>query len=124
MRRLFSLPQLLVIAHHPGLSSLMASQLLGEGYRVKTTTTLEEAVGMLRNPRFRPALLVLDTLHQRLTLDALNDLPTKSSLLVCTGPLDPGGPLFIQRPRTTILQKPFTLRELVDAVYGICYKGL
>jgi hypothetical protein len=100
------------------------SHLVDEGYRVKGIRTLEEAVSQLRGKTAAPAALVLDTLNQPLSLDALDSLPGDIPLLVCTGPLDPGGPLLDHRPRTAILQKPFTIGELVDGLGKICYKEI
>lgn len=116
-------PQLFLVIQHQGLRALIGTQLLEEGYRVRGLATLEEAVSLLSAARTRPAVLVLDTLHQPLTLAALDSLPRELPLLVCTGPLDRGGPLLTQHPQTFSLQKPFTIKELVDAVHKICYKG-
>jgi len=104
------------------LRSIIASQLVGEGYQVKGIRTLEEAVSQLRSRGPSPTALVLDTLNQPLSLDAMDSLPDEIPLLVCTGPMDQGGPLLIQRPKTRLLQKPFTIAELVDSVQKICYK--
>lgn len=122
MRASLSKPQLLLVFKHQGLRALISAQFLEEGYRVRGVATLEEALGLVDSGRVRPAVVILDTLHQPLTLAAMDSLPSSLSLLVCTGPLDRGGPLLSQRPKTVMLQKPFTLRELVDAVRKICYK--
>ena len=122
MRSSSKSPQLILVFEHKGLRSLIGAQLLEQGYRVRGVDTLEQAITMIVKSRARPSLLVLDTLNQPLTLDALNSLPLELSVLVCTGPLDRCGPLFSQRPQTLMLHKPFTLRGLVDAVHKICYK--
>jgi CheY-like chemotaxis protein len=114
---------ILISFRHSGLRKLIASQLVGEGYKVLSVDTLEEAITQIHHGRIRPALLVLDTLHQPLTLAAMDSLPSWLPLMVCSGPLDRGGPLLSQRPMTMTLQKPFTLGELVDGVHKICYKG-
>jgi DNA-binding NtrC family response regulator len=122
MRKRASRPQIWLIEEHQGLRSLIMSQLIEEGYRVKGLRTLEETVSRLRAKADAPSVLVLDTLNQPLSLDALDSLPGDIPLLVCTGPLDPGGPLLDHRPRTALLQKPFTIGELVDGVGKMCYK--
>ena len=122
MRRSFSIPQLLIAVRYQGLRRLLTDCLLEEGYRVKGFGTIEEIIPMLKSRLLHPTLLIVDTLHQPLSLDALDSLPMDLPMIVCTGPLDSGGSLLIPRPQTTVLQKPFTLRELVDAVHKICYK--
>ncbi|HLB94802.1 MAG TPA: hypothetical protein VJK28_01355 [Nitrospiria bacterium] len=124
MRASSSKPQLLLVFKHQGLRALIGAQLLEEGYRVRGVATLEEALNLVAGGRVRPAVVILDTLQQPLTLAAMDSLPSSLALLVCTGPLDRGGPLLSQRPQTVMLQKPFTLRELVDAVRKICYKKM
>ena len=111
-----------MVFRHLGLRTLIGSQLLEEGYRVRSVQTLEQAMTLMRSHRLKPALLVLDTLNQPLTLTALDAIPTQLPVLVCTGPLDRGGPLLSQRPKTFMLHKPFTTGDLVDAVYKMCYK--
>ena len=123
MRRT-SPPQLLIIVQHQGLRALIGAQLLEEGYRVRGLSTLEEGITHLKTTGAQPSLLILDTLHQPLTLAALDSLPPGLPVLVCTGPLDRGGPLLTQRPKTVMLHKPFTIRELVDEVHKMCYKGI
>jgi len=124
MRASPSQPQILLVFKHPGLRALIGTQLLEEGYRVRGVATLEEALNLVDRGRVRPAVVILDTLNQPLTLAAMDSLPPSLSLLVCTGPLDRGGPLLSQRPKTLMLEKPFTIRELVDAVRKICYKKM
>jgi DNA-binding NtrC family response regulator len=115
-------PQIILVIQHKGLRGLIGAQLLEIGYRVRGVDTLEQAIASIVKGRMHPRLVVLDTLNQPLTLDVLNSLPTELPVLVCTGPMDRGGPLFSQRPQTRMLHKPFTIRDLVDAVYQICYK--
>jgi DNA-binding NtrC family response regulator len=122
MRSSSKSPQLILVFQHKGLRSLIGTHLIEQGYRVRGVDTLEQAITATVKSRARPSLLVLDTLNQPLTLDALNSLPLELPVLVCTGPLDRVGPLFSQRPKTLMLHKPFTIRDLVDAVYKICYK--
>jgi DNA-binding NtrC family response regulator len=122
MRKRVSRPKIWLIEEYKGLQSLIVSRLVEEGFRVKAIRTLEEAVAQLAKETATPAALVLDTLNQPLSLDALDSLPDDIPLLVCTGPLDAGGPLLVQRPHTTLLQKPFTIAELVDGVGKMCYK--
>ncbi len=122
MEQLSSRPQILLVVQHQDLRTLISAQLLEDGHRVKSLATLEEALAVLRTGRRPPSVLILDTLHQQLTLEAMDSLPAEIPLLVCSGPLDQGGPLLSQRPQTTLLQKPFTIRELVDAVHKLCYK--
>lgn len=124
MRASSSQSQILLVFKHEGLRALIGTQLLEEGYRVRGVATLEEALNLVASGRIRPALLILDTLHQPLTLAAMDSLPSSLALLICTGPLDRGGPLLSQRPKTVMLEKPFTIRELVDAVRKICYKKM
>ena len=115
-------PQIILVSRHKGLRGLLGAQLLEQGYRVRGVETLEQVVATMLKSRVQPTLLVLDTLNQPLTLDALNSLPSELPILVCTGPLDRGGPLFSQRPQTVMLHKPFTINDLVEAVYKMCYK--
>ena len=120
--RSFSRFQIYLIERHQGLRGLIGSQLQEEGYRIHGVGTLEEALSSLRETRRRPCLLILDTLDQPLSLEAMDSMPEDVPVLVLSGPLDRGGPLLLQRPQAVLLEKPFTIKELVDAVHKICYK--
>lgn len=115
--------KILLIQQDDELRHLITSKLQEEGFRIKSLSTLEKASKDFKKSLRGVRLLILDTLGQPLTLSALEELPMDLSLLLLNHFSDRGGSLLSSRPRTVTLQKPFTIRELVDATKEICYKG-
>lgn len=115
--------EIFLIEHDGELGHLIASKLRSEGFRIKIFPTLEKASKDFGKSLGGVCLLILDTLNQPLTLSALDELPMNLSLLTLNHFSDRGGSLLSSRPGTVTLQKPFTIRELVDAAKEICYKS-
>ena len=110
---------LLLVFQHKELRSFIGEELASEGWRTRGVDTLEEALALIRSGRIQPALLILDSQNQPMTLGAMSSIPSELSVLVLTGPFDRCGPLLSQRPRTVMMEKPFILSDLVDAVHKI-----
>lgn len=101
--------------------ALLGAQLLEDGFRLRGFERLGDAVAALRRERRAPAALVLDR-PDAADLAALASLPATLAVLLCVGPFDRTETL-PERPALRRLLKPFTVRDLVDALRDLCYKG-
>lgn len=114
-------PTVFLIIPKRTTQALFRTQLFEDGFRVRGFERLSEAVAALRRERRPPAAFVLD--HPAAgDAAALRALPETIAVLLCLGPFDRAD-IYPDRTRLQRLLKPFTVRDLVDALRNLCYKG-
>jgi DNA-binding response OmpR family regulator len=103
--------------------AFIRAQLIEEGYEVTGIETTQKAIARLCQGTLEPHLIILDTLGQDLDDKFLADLRAltgNAPIIVCSGPYDLAG-FDPQRAKPNrVLVRPFTVRELVEAVETVC----
>ncbi len=114
-------PTLLVVDDEEALCNLIRDALARRGYRVLVATTGMEGVRLFREHAGHVHLVILDMvmpgMDGRAVFDALQAIDPQVRVLVSSGYMDEGTAAnILRRGVAGFLRKPYTLRELVDAV--------
>jgi two-component system, cell cycle sensor histidine kinase and response regulator CckA len=112
---------LLVVDDEEALCNLIRDALARRGYRVLVATTGMEGVRLFREHAGHVHLVILDMvmpgMDGRAVFEALQAIDPQVRVLVSSGYMDEGTAAnILRRGVAGFLRKPYTLRELVDAV--------
>ena len=102
------------------IRAVVSDSLVEAGFRVtpfRDAAELDRAILKTRQP---PAAVVFDGESAGFSFDALDP---DTGLIILAGPVDPGQAVQTRHTQTTVLRKPYTPRDLVDAVRKLCYKA-
>jgi DNA-binding NtrC family response regulator len=102
--------------------AFIRAQLIEEGHSVTAFEKIEEAIALLCRGVIKPHLVIVDTIGQTLVERALVDLKKLVEdipFLICTGPYDRARFDFKEMGFADVLVRPFTIREVVEAVERI-----
>ena len=103
--------------------AFIRAQLIEEGYEVTGIETIQKAIARLCQGTLEPHLIILDTSGQDLDDKFLADLRAltgNAPIIVCSGPYDLAGFDPQGAKPNRVLVRPFTVRELVEAVETVC----
>ncbi len=114
-------PTLLVVDDEEALCNLIRDALARRGYRVLVATSGPEGVRLYREHAPHVKLVILDMvmpgMDGRAVFEALRAIDPDVRVLVSSGYMDEGTAAnILRRGVAGFLRKPYTLRELVDAV--------
>jgi len=114
-------PTLLVVDDEEALCQLIRDALARRGYRVLLATSGVEGVRLYREHARHVQLVILDMvmpgMDGRAVFEALRAINPGVRVLVSSGYMDEGTAAnIVQRGVAGFLRKPYTLRELLDAV--------
>jgi two-component system cell cycle sensor histidine kinase/response regulator CckA len=114
-------PLLLVVDDEEALCQLIRDVLTRRGYRVLTATSGPDGVRLFREQPDQIQLVILDMvmpgMDGRAVFEALREVDPEVRVLVSSGYMDEAtAASILRRGVAGFLRKPYTLRELVEAV--------
>lgn len=115
-----SRPMTFVMIPDRMIRAVISDALTEAQFRVMSFPDAAELRQAILRTRHLPAAVVFDGESGGFSFNAL---PPGTGLVILAGSVDPGESLRTNHAQTTVLRKPFTPRDLVDAVRKLCYKA-